>query len=81
MRVTNGFVIPLQGNPEGFAAAKFAIFYDWLFYNPEVDNIMNIGNEFLHYLLMYVHTITVLSSSCIYITLYLLYLLCIRTLV
>ena len=23
--------------------AKLALFYDWLFFNPKVDNIVNIG--------------------------------------
>ena len=26
------------------ANAKLALFFDWLFYQPDKDNIMNIGN-------------------------------------
>ena len=37
-------VFHLQGNHVVLANAKLALFYDWLAYNPEVDNIMNIGN-------------------------------------
>ena len=32
-----------QGNHVVLANAKLALFYDWLAYNPELDNIMNIG--------------------------------------
>jgi len=28
-----------------FSSAKLALFYDWLGYNPESDNIMNIGQS------------------------------------
>ena len=29
------------------ANSKLALFYDWLFYQPDKDNIMNIGNAIL----------------------------------
>ena len=29
------------------ANAKLALFYDWLAYNPELDNIMNIGQSLI----------------------------------
>ena len=38
----------LQANPVVMANAKLALFYDWLAYNPEVDNIMNIGEGAMH---------------------------------
>lgn len=38
----------LQANPAMMANAKLALFYDWLAYNPEVDNIMNIGQGAIH---------------------------------
>ena len=39
-----GWLLSLcQANPVVFANAKLALFYDWLAYNPEADNIMNIG--------------------------------------
>lgn len=28
--------------------AKLALFYDWLFFNPEKDSIMNIGDTHTH---------------------------------
>jgi len=31
------------------ANAKLALFYDWLFYQPDKDNIMNIGESFYNY--------------------------------
>ena len=33
----------LESNPVIFANAKLSLFYEWLLYNPELDNIMNIG--------------------------------------
>ena len=47
---TNNFMFvfdycSLQGNPVVMANAKLALFYDWLAYNPEMDNIMNIGQS------------------------------------
>ena len=30
--------------------AKLALFYDWLFYDAERDNIMNIGNNITYYI-------------------------------
>ena len=39
-----GWLLSLsQSNPVVFNNAKLALFYDWFAYNPETDNIMNIG--------------------------------------
>jgi integrator complex subunit 3 len=29
------------------ANAKLALFFDWLFFDPKIDNIMNIGNVYI----------------------------------
>ena len=42
-----GWLLSLcQSNPVVFTNAKLALFYDWLAYNPESDNIMNIGTYY-----------------------------------
>ena len=37
------------------ANAKLALFYDWLAYNPELDNIMNIGQCWQSVLIVHVY--------------------------
>jgi len=39
----SGDLCILQNNSLIYANAKLALFYDWLAYNPDTDNIMNIG--------------------------------------
>ena len=42
-----GWLLTTCTNPVAAGNAKMALFYDWLFYDAERDNIMNIGNSFL----------------------------------
>lgn len=40
-----GWLLTTCTHPVAAAHAKMALFYDWLFYDGERDNIMNIGNS------------------------------------
>ena len=39
-----GFLWVLFQTAVSTANSKLALFFDWLFYQPDKDNIMNIGN-------------------------------------
>ena len=52
-----GWLLSLcQSNLVVFNNAKLALFYDWLAYNPDSDNIMNIGT-YIYTLYMYMYII------------------------
>lgn len=40
-----GWLLTTCTHPVAAANAKMALFYDWLFYDAERDNIMNIGKR------------------------------------
>lgn len=40
-------LLPFQSNVAA-SNAKLALFYDWLFFNPDKDSIMNIGTLLTH---------------------------------
>ena len=42
-----GFLCVLLQTAVSTANSKLALFFDWLFYQPDKDNIMNIGNAIL----------------------------------
>ena len=42
-----GFLWVLFQTAVSTANSKLALFFDWLFYQPDKDNIMNIGNATL----------------------------------
>ena len=42
-----GFLWVLFQTAVSTANSKLALFFDWLFYQPDKDNIMNIGNAIL----------------------------------